>query len=758
MHGEARSEGELGPAAFGGGAMPLLGPAPCLGARDGHLRAGALGVRLKLANHGRRLALGAEDVDQRRRVGRRDDEHHADAAVEGAQKLLDGGARDARHPAKHGGRGPRRRVDRGADTRGEDARQVLGQATAGDVRERLDLARPRGGEATLDVELGRREERVGERRSRSEGRRRVPREAGPLDDAPHEREAVRVHARRAEADEHVSGSDLFEAGQDVSALHGADGEPGQVVVTGRVHARHLGRFAADERTAARCTAARDAAHDLAGALDVEGARGEVVEEEERLRALHDQVVDHHRHQVDADGPVLAGGLSDDQLSPDSVGARNEDRVLVPRRARVEEPTEPADRPHHAGAVGRLCERLDVVHERVARVDRHSRRGVGEGGGGGAVRGGSGRGDGGVAAGADVGDELGDGVAERGSLERLHARLEREGRVVRLDGALALHDRGAGVNLRLDVVDGAARLLGARGEDRLVHLQVHAAGEGRQERRVDVDAPLGPPLAKLRREDAHVSDQQHRLHAGSLECGGHRRVVRLAGPALHGHVQRADPVLPRPLEDRRVLLVRDDERDARALQRSRGEGAQHGLEGGAAGGAEDGDGDRLLARAARLDGEHLRDARVDQCRRPHVPPVEELALDRRHLGLGERLRLLQRLGDADDADGARAGGDERAALRVRVDGAQVGEVRPLQPRQVDDEALFGPVGVALGHGVLAARCEPAERQRHLREPLARGGRLARAEEVGRRVEQREHVEALRVAEARVVLDEVRAARG
>jgi len=47
--------------------------------------------------------------------------------------------------------------------------------------------------------------------------------------------------------------------------------------------------------------------------------------------------------------------------------------------------------------------------------------------------------------------------------------------------------------------------------------------------------------------------------------------------------------------------------------------------------------------------------------------------------------------------------------------------------------------------------------HLAQPGAGGGGLAGAEEVGGRVEQREDVEALGVAEARVVLDQVGAAR-
>ena len=42
---------------------------------------------------------------------------------------------------------------------------------------------------------------------------------------------------------------------------------------------------------------------VGGDVDVELAAGEVVEEEERLGALHEDVVDAHRHEIDADRVV-----------------------------------------------------------------------------------------------------------------------------------------------------------------------------------------------------------------------------------------------------------------------------------------------------------------------------------------------------------------------------------------------------------------------------------------------------------------------
>src|SRR3546814_3745416 len=61
-------------------------------------------------------------------------------------------------------------------------------------------------------------------------------------------------------------------------------------------------------------------------LDIEPAAGEVVEEQQRLRRLHDQIVDAHRDQVDADRVVSARGGGEAQLRADAVGRGDQDGV------------------------------------------------------------------------------------------------------------------------------------------------------------------------------------------------------------------------------------------------------------------------------------------------------------------------------------------------------------------------------------------------------------------------------------------------
>ena len=110
---------------------------------------------------------------------------------------------------------------------------------------------------------------------------------------------------RREAEHDVAGRDRA-AVERLAALDRADREAGEVVIALGIHAGHLRRLAADQRAADLAAGAGDAGDDVRGGRDVELAGGEVVEEEQRLGALHDEIVDAHGDEVDADGVVPAG--------------------------------------------------------------------------------------------------------------------------------------------------------------------------------------------------------------------------------------------------------------------------------------------------------------------------------------------------------------------------------------------------------------------------------------------------------------------
>ena len=86
-----------------------------------------------------------------------------------------------------------------------------------------------------------------------------------------------------------------EGRQHCAAFNRADRETGQVIVAFGIHARHLGGLAADQGRASLLAALGDAGDHAGGLLDVQLAGGEVVEEQQRLGALGQQVVDAHGH-------------------------------------------------------------------------------------------------------------------------------------------------------------------------------------------------------------------------------------------------------------------------------------------------------------------------------------------------------------------------------------------------------------------------------------------------------------------------------
>ncbi|KAG0917388.1 hypothetical protein G6F32_016459 [Rhizopus arrhizus] len=86
--------------------------------------------------------------------------------------------------------------------------------------------------------------------------------------------------------------------------------------------------AADQRAAGLGAAVGDAAHDRRGGVDVQLAGGEIVQEEQRLGALHQHVVHAHGDQVDADRIVAVQLVGQHQLGAHAVGTRHQHRLAV----------------------------------------------------------------------------------------------------------------------------------------------------------------------------------------------------------------------------------------------------------------------------------------------------------------------------------------------------------------------------------------------------------------------------------------------
>ena len=75
---------------------------------------------------------------------------------------------------------------------------------------------------------------------------------------------------------------------------------------------------------------------------IELAAGEIVEKEQRLGALHDEIVDRHGDEIDADRVVARGLDGDLDLGADAVGRGDQERIGEAGGLEVEQAAEAAD--------------------------------------------------------------------------------------------------------------------------------------------------------------------------------------------------------------------------------------------------------------------------------------------------------------------------------------------------------------------------------------------------------------------------------
>ena len=94
---------------------------------------------------------------------------------------------------------------------------------------------------------------------------------------------------------------------------------------------------------------------------------DVVEEEQRPRALHQDVVDAVVDEVVAHRVVAPGQEGEFELGTDAVRAGHQDRALQPR-GHAEEPAEGAQPGEGAGGGGGMQQRRDPLLGTIARID------------------------------------------------------------------------------------------------------------------------------------------------------------------------------------------------------------------------------------------------------------------------------------------------------------------------------------------------------------------------------------------------------
>ena len=286
-------------------------------------------------------------------VARLDDRAVPDAQVEHAAQLVLPDALVG-EPREDRGALPGGRLDDRADAVREDAREIAGDPPAGDVRERADVG-PRPERAhVVEVATRRREQQVGI-------------ELVVPDDAADEREAVRVDARGGQPEDDVAGLcprpvDELGAGDD------ADDGPAEVDLLVAVDPGKLRRLAAEDRAAGGAADVGGAFHELRDLIRVDDVRGDVVEEEERLGARREDVVDPVRGKVGPAPAELSGPARQHELGADGVRRRGQQPVLVDR----EEPGERTEIALDAWRPGGVDGRAQAADDGLRRRERHSR--------------------------------------------------------------------------------------------------------------------------------------------------------------------------------------------------------------------------------------------------------------------------------------------------------------------------------------------------------------------------------------------------
>ena len=175
-----------------------------------------------------------------------------------------------------------------------------------------------------------------------------PRQPGGGDNAAHQRKSVRMDAGRGKADHQVACRDIV-ARQQIRAIDRSDGKAGEIVIAVLIHAGHFGGLAADQGAAGFAAGRRNAGNDGRTHLRIELATGEIVEEEQRLRALHHKVVHRHRDQIDADGVVARISIAILTLVPTPSVAATSIGSEKPAAFKIEKAAKAADLRIRAGA-------------------------------------------------------------------------------------------------------------------------------------------------------------------------------------------------------------------------------------------------------------------------------------------------------------------------------------------------------------------------------------------------------------------------
>ena len=146
----------------------------------------------------------------------------------------------------------------------------------------------------------------------------------------------------------------------------------QIVITRRVHPRHLRRLATNQRATSRRARLREPIDDLIEYARRQFAHADVIQKEQGLRAQHGDVVDAMVDEVLADGVVAVHHHGDLQLRADAVHAADQHGPFVFLHVEREQSAKSTNRPEHFTAQRLADFRFEAGLQRVSHIDVHAR--------------------------------------------------------------------------------------------------------------------------------------------------------------------------------------------------------------------------------------------------------------------------------------------------------------------------------------------------------------------------------------------------
>jgi hypothetical protein len=178
-----------------------------------------------------------------------------------------------------------------------------------------------------------------------------------------------VHAARGQADHDVPGRHRG-AVDDRVALDDAERESRQVEIVGAVHVRQLGGLAPEQRAPRLAAARRHALDDVRHAPGLESPDRDVVEEQDRIGAAREHVVDAHADEIDAGVMQAARFALQQELRAHAVRAGDEHGVAI--AARGDEAGEATEITEHARRARRPDGTAHALDDGVRRLQRDPR--------------------------------------------------------------------------------------------------------------------------------------------------------------------------------------------------------------------------------------------------------------------------------------------------------------------------------------------------------------------------------------------------